>query len=326
MPKNPPTRSGPISATGFPSIRSSAKRERDRQCYRAMPLLHGRRLTIYLSSNMDNSPILFLDSGVGGIPYCRHFCRHDPAETIYYLADRAHFPYGTRGREELAAILTATIEKLDKIIAPKITVLACNTATVSALSELRQHFPERLFVGTVPAVKPAIKTSKTGKVGVLGTARTIADPYIRDLAGDDCEICGIAAPELVEFVERRFALASQDEKSAIAKMYIERFRAAGADTLVLGCTHFLFLLDEFRKEAEPSIKVFDSMEGITHRIESLLNDNNGALRGEPCHEPDTENNPPPQNKLLLTGTEAPEPLWQNLAEQLNFSLSLLDQA
>jgi len=302
-----------------------------------MPPLHGRRLTIYLSKPMDNRPILFLDSGVGGIPYCRHFCQHDPAETIYYLADRAHFPYGTRSREELAAILTAAMEKITKTADPKITVLACNTATVSALAELRQHFPHRLFVGTVPAVKPAMQASKTGKVGVLGTARTIADPYIRDLAGNTCEICGIAAPELVEFVERRFTLApgkssaaDQNEKTAMAKTYIERFRAAGADTLVLGCTHFLFLLDEFRKEAEPSIKVFDSMEGITHRIESLLNDNDGALRSEPrsapCTKDNTPDNPPPQNKLLLTGTEAPEPLWQNLAEQLGFRLSLLDQA
>jgi len=265
---------------------------------------------------MDKRPILFLDSGVGGIPYCHHFYRHCPRETIYYLADRAHFPYGTRSREELTAILIATIEKLGKIVDPKITVLACNTATVSALAELRQHFPERLFVGTVPAVKPAMQATKTGKVGVLGTARTIQDPYIRDLAGDTCEICGIAAPELVEFVERRFMLADQNEKTAMARMYIERFRTAGADTLVLGCTHFLFLLDEFRKEAEPSIKVFDSMEGITHRIESLLNDNDGALRAE--------NNAQSQNRLLLTGTEAPEALWQNLAEQLGFRLSLLD--
>jgi len=296
-----------------------------------MPQPHGRRLTIYLSKAMDNRPILFLDSGVGGIPYYRHFCKHNPAETVYYLADRAHFPYGTREREELSAILITTMEKLAKTVDPKITVLACNTATVSALDELRQHFPERIFVGTVPAVKPAKQASKTGKVGVLGTARTIQDPYIQGLAGDACKICGIAAPELVEFVERRFTLAdmplfsqgegsssNQNGKSAMAKTYIDRVREAGADTLVLGCTHFLFLLDEFRKEAEPSIKVFDSMDGITQRIASLLKENNGALR--------TEKSTPSQNRLILTGTEAPEPLWQNLAEQLGFRLSLLDQA
>ena len=270
---------------------------------------------------MDNRPVLFLDSGVGGVPYCRHFNRRNPAETIYYFADRRNFPYGTRERTELVDILTALIKKIINTINPKIVVLACNTATVSALAELRQCFPDIPFVGTVPAVKPAILASKTGKVGVLGTARTIEDPYIHSLAaaceaGIACEIYGIAAPELVTFVEQHFLTADENEKNNIAGEYIGRFRAAGADTLVLGCTHFLFLLEEFRKEAAPDITIFDSLDGIIHRIESLLDENNSALR--------RENSVPPQNQILLTGTEPPDYSWQNLAEQMGFSLSLFD--
>ena len=273
---------------------------------------------------MDKRPILFLDSGIGGIPYCRHFYQRNSTETIYYLADREHFPYGTREREELAALLTATMKKIVKTVNPKIAVLACNTATVSALAELRHCFPELPFVGTVPAVKPAMLAGKTGKVGVLGTERTVKDPYIRELA-NSCgnadasggEIFCVAAPELVEFVERRIMTADENEKKEMAKKYIGLFRAAGAGTVVLGCTHFLFLLEEFRREAEPLIKVFDSMDGITHRIESLLDDNDHALR--------SENNEPGQNRLLLTGADKPEASWQSLADQLGFGLSLLDK-
>ncbi|MCL1815850.1 MAG: glutamate racemase [Treponema sp.] len=266
---------------------------------------------------MDKRPILFLDSGIGGIPYCRHFRQSDPAETISYLADRLNFPYGTRKRAELIVILNTLMEKLIKIVNPKIAVLACNTATVSALAELRQCFPDLPFVGTVPAVKPAMLAGKTGKVGVLGTERTIEDPYIQSLAGGNCEIFGIAAPELVTFVEQGFTPADENKKSKLVKKYINRFRDAGVDTLVLGCTHFLFLLEEFKREAAPHIKIFDSMDGITQRIESLLDEKNGARR--------TKNNALPQNRLLLTGTEPPDSSWQNLAKQLDFSLSLLDK-
>jgi glutamate racemase len=257
-----------------------------------------------------------MDSGIGGIPYCRYFHERNPDETIIYLADRRHFPYGTRSREELVVILTGIIEKLMVDYNPKITVLACNTATVSALGELRQRFPNLPLVGTVPAVKPAALATKTGRVGVLGTVRTIEDPYIRELAAryGGCAIHGIAAPELVAFVEHRFEQADGDEKRAIALEYLNRFRAAGVDALVLGCTHFLFLLDEFRTGAAPDIAVFESVEGISRRVESLL----GGCRAPNACPPAAA-----ENRLLLTGSAPPEPSWQVWAERLGCGLSVL---
>jgi len=272
---------------------------------------------------MDNRPILFIDSGIGGLPYCRDFIAKNPQEEVCYLADRQNFPYGPRGKDELSSILISLMEKLLITINPKIIVLACNTATVSALEPLRQHFPKIPFVGTVPAIKPAASASKTGKVGVLGTARTIEDPYNQNLA-KDCEndginhfeISGIAAPELVEFVEQRFDKADQKEKTEIVKKYIELFSAQGADTLVLGCTHFLYLLEEFQREASPSIKVFDSLEGVTKRIEYLLDEKDGQLRAE------TDFQPVPW--LLLTGAEPADSSWQNRSSELGFALCMLD--
>jgi glutamate racemase len=264
---------------------------------------------------MDN-PILFIDSGIGGIPYCSHFLRRNPGARIAYLADRLHFPYGKWEKTELAEILKRLVERLVKAIDPKIAVLACNTATIAALAELRECFPALVFVGTVPAVKPAALASKTGKIGVLGTELTIKQPYIRELASrfGDGEIHGVAAPELVEFVEGRFDSASSDEKRDIVTTYLNRFRAEGVDTLVLGCTHFLFLLDEFQREAAPDIAVFDSVTGISHRIESLMGGQKEKSVGASRQ----------QNRILLTGPSAPEPSWVSLAERLGFRLSLLD--
>jgi glutamate racemase len=139
---------------------------------------------------MDTRPVLFVDSGIGGIPYCRDFHERNPGERVVYLADRLRFPYGRREKAELVSILIALMEQLIPAVDPKITVLACNTATVSALEALRERFPSLPFVGTVPAGKPAALASTTGKVGVLGTERTIEEPYIRRLAAENggCEI------------------------------------------------------------------------------------------------------------------------------------------
>ena len=266
---------------------------------------------------MNSKPVLFLDSGLGGIPYCRDFLKRNPNESICYLADRLNFPYGPRGKEEIASILTALTEKLLKTANPKIAVLACNTASIAALAPLRENFPNLPFVGTVPAIKPAANASKNGKIGVLGTERTINDIRSLHLADDRCEIIGVAAPELVEFVEHGFYNADENEKTEIVKKYIKLFRAEGADTVVLGCTHFLYLLEEFRREAAPFIKIFDSLDGITKRIEYLLDENDGILRAGKDSRP--------VNRFILTGTNAPDQFWRDMAQKLGFNLCLLEE-
>jgi glutamate racemase len=272
---------------------------------------------------MDNRPVLFLDSGIGGIPYCRHFHGRNPGERVVYLADRLHFPYGKRDRDDLVSILSALMKKVIRAVDPKIAALACNTATVSALTELRERFSGLPFVGTVPAVKPAALAAKNGRIGVLGTERTIEDPYIRRLAAEcgAVEVCGIAAPALVEFVERRFDDADGDEKREQARKYLEPFRVAGVDTVVLGCTHFLFLLDEFRREAAPDIAVFDSIDGITRRVEYLLDDHGGALRSGGNGKTVSPGGVS-ENVLFVTGPEAPGNLWRRRADSLDFRLVL----
>jgi len=263
-------------------------------------------------------PVLFFDSGIGGIPYCRHFLGRNPGESTVYLADRANFPYGKWEKQKLSGIIVSLMEQVIRAINPKIAVIVCNTATIAGLAQLRERFPSLPFVGTVPAVKPATLASKSGKVGVLGTELTVKEPYIRDISAQygNSEVIGIAAPELVEFVETHLDTAAPEERRSIARSYLNQFRAAGVDSLVLGCTHFLFLQEEFQQEAAPDITVFESINGITHRIESLI----AAI-------PQNENQPnvplPMPNRLLLTGSSAPEPSWIKWADRLGFTLSLL---
>jgi glutamate racemase len=266
---------------------------------------------------MNNKPVLFIDSGIGGIPYCTDFLKKNPQESVCYLADHQNYPYGPRGKEELTAILISLLEKFLAKIEPKIAVLACNTATIAALSSLRENFTHLPFVGTVPAVKPAANASSNGKVGVLGTARTIEEINGLNLAENSCEIFGIAAPELVDFIELHFDNSEEKEKTKIVKKYVDLFKAENVDTLVLGCTHFLFLLDEFRREAAPYFKVFDSLEGITKRIEYLMDENGGSLRAEKDSRP--------VNRLFVTGKKASDSFWKKRAAAAGFNLVMSDE-
>ena len=270
---------------------------------------------------MDNRPILFIDSGIGGIPYCRDFIKKNPNESVCYLADNKNFPYGPCEKEKLKSILVKLTEKLLEKIKPKIIVVACNTATIAALPLLRQNFSQVPFVGTVPAVRPAAEACNYGKVGVLATERTIEEIHSLNLTDNKCEIFGVAAPDLVDFIELHFDSADEKEKTDIVRKYIKLFREANVDSLVLGCTHFLFLLEEFRREASPFIEVFDSLAGVTKRIEHLLDENNlsfgaGALRAEKDSSP--------VYRLLLTKDETDSSLWQTRAQKTGFNLVLFD--
>jgi glutamate racemase len=117
----------------------------------------------------------------------------------------------------------------------------------------------------------------------------------------------------VEFVEYRCAEADREEKTGVVLSYLERFRAAGADALVLGCTHFLHLLEEFRREAAPDITVYDSVDGISRRIESILDDREERNAGEAG-----------EGRFFVTGGTL-DPSWRRWAGGLGFSLSALEE-
>lgn len=277
--------------------------------------------------------VVFLDSGIGGLPYCDRFLALAPSCPAAYFADRAAFPYGSKTREELAALLVSRAALLLKRFpAVRVMALACNTASVSALDELRAAFPVPAFVGTVPAVKPALlaggAAGAAGVVGVLGTERTIADPYLDALAsryGQGRPLVKRAAPELVTFVERELESAGTQERLLRAASYVQWFREQGVSGIVLGCTHFLFLLKEFREAAAPDITVYDSVDGVARRVLSLVH------AEKPGGEPDTTNaadiaagaaTTAAPRILLLSGKEPPDAAWRNRARERGMELRL----
>jgi len=252
---------------------------------------------------MKQSPVLFLDSGVGGLPYCDHFAQLAPQIPRIYIADRAHFPYGPKSRDELGALLQDLITRaLDRWPA-KVVVIACNTATISAIDILRSSFPGISFVGTVPAVKPAVLASTSNRIGVIATERTIREPYIYELAkrfNPNAELVGLVAPELVAFVEHEWYRADREARLKHVIPYIETFRKAHVDSIVLGCTHFLFLLDEFKTLAEPEIGIFHSLEGVARRVLQLL-ENRGLLAEKSHRTRQAAEESSSENLLIVTG-------------------------
>jgi ribosome small subunit-dependent GTPase A/glutamate racemase len=259
-----------------------------------------------------------LDSGIGGLPYAEAFRRRNPREGVIYLADRAHFPYGRRSREELTGLLCELLGALTAEFDPKLAALVCNTASVSALASLRERFPRLPLVGTVPAMKPALLGSRSRVVGVLGTDRTIADPCIGELAaryGADCAVKALAAADLVEFVELRLHAAGREERRRMVLPYIEEFRRLGADAVVLGCTHFLFLLEDFKALAAADLEIYDSLEGVVRRIEALT----GTAAEGPDSGPEGREERP-AGLLLITGEGPAEDSWRHRAASFGLTL------
>jgi len=267
---------------------------------------------------MNSRPIIFLDSGIGGIPYADFFRSRNKSEKLVYAADRENFPYGPRPKENVIELALSLVRKLAAIYDPKILVVACNSISVSALQALREGLPGLPVVGTVPALKPAIEKSRKRRVGVIGTQRAVEDPYIAELAaqfGPDCAIVTQAAPELVDFVERRWLYADRAERLKAVEPWIKKIVDKGADTLVLACTHFLLLKEEFLCAAGDSLMVFDSVEGVIKRVEALLDESGGELRSGAKEEAGP-------HLMVVTGKKPLEDHWEKLCLSFGFALEV----
>lgn len=215
----------------------------------------------------QNVQYVFIDSGIGGLPYLRHLKELEPQSSCAYVADTKHFPYGEKTLEEVIEYTEDLVKKIIEKLKPSVIIIACNTMTVSALSHLRKKF-DIPFVGTVPAIKPAALTSKNKKIAVLATERTVNDIYVQNLIeefGADCKFFMRADSVLVSKIENTLLSGNAEDKKAGIRPAVEFFKSAGTDTAVLGCTHFLHLRDEFKSECEPDIKIVDSLDGVVNQ-------------------------------------------------------------
>jgi len=216
-----------------------------------------------------NAPILFFDSGVGGLSVLGPTRELLPNAPIVYAADSAAFPYGKRSEAEIASRVPALLGRLVERFHPRLAVIACNTASTIALDHVRSAL-DLPVVGTVPAIKPAAEISKSRVIGVLGTEATVRQPYVDDLAvrfASDCTIIRHGSPELVELAEARLAgeEVSTDAIRAAAQPMFDAAQGDRIDTVVLACTHFPLLGPELRT-AFPDVTYVDGGPGIARRI------------------------------------------------------------
>lgn len=220
----------------------------------------------------ESAPIVFLDSGVGGLPYLEWTRRRRPGENYLYVADRRHFPYGETPLKVLRPIILETVADITAWAAPLLIVVACNTASVVALQALRERF-DLPFVGVVPALKTAAAQSRTRRIGLLATTRTVNDSYIDDLVtrfASDCSVARVGNGRIVDFVERRFLDAPAAERLEVLDGAIDTFREADIDTLVIGCTHFIYIEEELRKGLGEGVGVVDSVAGVGRQAIRVL--------------------------------------------------------
>ncbi|TNE41484.1 MAG: glutamate racemase [Sphingomonadales bacterium] len=226
------------------------------------------------------APVLFFDSGVGGLSILEPARRLLPAMPVVYAADRAGFPYGTKSEAEIAARVPALLGRLVERYRPRIAVIACNTASTIALSAVRAAL-DIPVVGTVPAIKPAALSSKTRVIGVLGTEATVRQPYVDRLAaehGADCLVLRHGSAALVSLAEAKLRGQPLDPDVARTALLglIEQPGGDRLDRVVLACTHFPLVEEELRAAAREigadSIQFLHGGDGIARRIAFLNGD------------------------------------------------------
>lgn len=221
-----------------------------------------------------SNPIGIFDSGVGGLSVLRAIRRQLPHESIIYLADQANVPYGSRSLEQVRQFSERITRFLLKQNA-KIIVVACNTASAAALIYLRQVFPNVSFVGMEPAVKPAAESSQSGVVGVLATPATFQGALYASVIerfAQGVTVLQHTCPGLVTQIEAGHL--DTEETRAILLDALQPMIAQGIDTIVLGCTHYPFVIPIIQEIVGPKVNVIDPAPAVARQVERVLTSNN----------------------------------------------------
>ena len=216
------------------------------------------------------NPIGVFDSGVGGLSVLRAMRELMPNESVVYFGDQGHVPYGPRSMEEIqkfsAGIARFLLEQNSKLI-----VVACNTASAAALKYLRGRFPDVPFVGMEPAVKPAAETTKTGKIGVLATPATFQGALYASVVerfGVGVEFFQNTCPGLVGQIEK--GELESNATRAILEDALLPMLEKNIDTVVLGCTHYPFVIPLIEQIVGNNVRVIDPAPSVARQVKRLL--------------------------------------------------------
>jgi glutamate racemase len=222
---------------------------------------------------VSDAPIGVFDSGVGGLTVARAIIDQLPRESLLYVGDTAHSPYGPKPiaqvREYALAVLDDLVEQGVKLL-----VIACNTASAAMLRDARERYTEGRGIPVVevihPAVRAAVRQTRNKRVGVIGTVGTINSRAYDDafIAASDLEIFNAACPRFVEFVES--GITSGDELFAVAEEYLAPLKGADIDTLVLGCTHYPLLAGAIQYVMGEDVTLVSSAEETAYDVYRTL--------------------------------------------------------
>jgi glutamate racemase len=217
-----------------------------------------------------NQPIGVFDSGVGGLSVLRAMRALMPEEPVLYFADQGHVPYGPRSLEQVRGFSEAVTRfLLDK--GAKLVVVACNTASAAALHHLRQVFPEISFVGMEPAVKPAAEHTQTGRVGVLATPATFQGALYASVVerfANGVKLFQDTCPGLVGQIER--GDLDGETTRLILESALRPMLDGGIDTVVLGCTHYPFVIPLIERITGANVRVIDPAPAVARQAKRLL--------------------------------------------------------
>lgn len=242
---------------------------------------------------MDSRPIGVFDSGLGGLTALRELRRILPGEEFVYFGDTARVPYGSKGRETLVRYSLQDLAFLNSFD-PKAIVVACGTVSANALPELRAASAVPVFGVIEPAARAAAEGTKNGKIGVIATVASVrSGAYERAIAALDSNLTVIArpCPLFVPLVENGRYRRGDKVVELVAQEYLEPFRRDGADTLVLGCTHYPLLREVIAGAMGPDVKLIDvgavcaaEAAGELERAGALRTESKGSFR---CYVSDT---------------------------------------
>jgi len=216
----------------------------------------------------NNNPIGLFDSGVGGTSIWKAIHQLIPTENTIYLADSKNAPYGTKSKEEILALSCKNVEFL---LAQncKLIVVACNTATTNAIKELREKY-EIPFIGIEPAIKPAALNSKTHTIGILATKGTLNSAlFTKNLAQfQDIKFVEQVGYGLVQLIEN--GAIDSPEMIDLLENYLQPMIDANIDYLVLGCSHYPYLIPQIERILPKHIKIIDSGEAVARQTHHIL--------------------------------------------------------
>jgi glutamate racemase len=221
------------------------------------------------SENSNPLPIGIFDSGLGGLSICKDIVKALPNESIIYLADSINAPYGEKSKEEIIQLSIKNTELLLEL-GCKIIVVACNTATTNAINSLREKF-NIPFIGIEPATKPAALITKTGKIGVLATKGTLKSDLFLSTSNqfrDKLQIFETEGKHLVHLIEK----GQLKETKPLLQKYLSPMIKEGVDNIVLGCTHYPFLVPTIREIIPNNVKIIDSGAAVAKQTKSILTD------------------------------------------------------